>query len=214
MKKLPRWLPLLAMLVVTAILAFVIRDFVRQVIVLPVVYVGWYGWIILSNLPYWIFWGVLLLVVLGVAAASLRRPEEARRPAPPPEARPQGPVTTWYRQLEQAATSVTAERRLARSLGQVLWRARYPDLPYNEALFLQHVDRDSGGSGAGDSGPGHRGALNLTPAMRAYFHAGLQRETPTLTRRWWRRKDDYALAIAPDDAIAFLEAQLNPSHVE
>ena len=204
MRKLPRWLPLLAMLVVTAILAFVIRDFVRQVIVLPVVYVGWYGWIILSNLPHWIFWGLLLLVVLSVAAASLRRPEEARRPAPPPEARPQGPVTNWYRQLEQASSSVTAERRLARSLGQVLWRTRYPDLPYNEALFLQQVD----------DGAGNDGALNLTPAMRAYFHAGLQRETPPLTRRWWRRRDDFALNVAPDDAIAFLEAQLNPNHVE
>ncbi|MEZ4557232.1 MAG: hypothetical protein R2854_12420 [Caldilineaceae bacterium] len=86
----------------------------------------------------------------------------------------------------------------------MLWRTRYPDLPYNEALFLQQVD----------DGAGNDGALNLTPVMRAYFHAGLQRETPPLTRRWWRRRDDFALNVPPDDAIAFLEAQLNPNHVE
>jgi hypothetical protein len=211
MKIARRWIPLLIVLAATAVLAFVIRDFVRQVIVLPLVYVGWFGWIVLTNLPFWIFWAVLLLVMVAIAGASLRRPERYRRPAPPPDALPQGPVTTWYKLLDQAERSTTAQRRLARGLGQVLWRVRYPDLPYNEALFLQHADD---------------AALALPPEMRAYFHAGLQRDTPAVPRRL-RRLDRHrvqgtdqhrdphdALDLPPSEAVTFLEDELNPGNLE
>lgn len=199
MKIARRWIPLLVLAVVTVVLAFLIRDFVRQVIVLPVVYVGWYAWIVLSNLPYWFFWALLLGIVLAVALTSLRGRDRPRRVAPPAEAAPQGPVTNWYRLFAQAERSSTARRRLARTLGQFLWRTRYPDLPYNETIFLQHAEDDR---------------LELTRETRAYFGAGLLREGPSPRRRFNRERAADPLDLPPEHAVAFLEDRLNPSQLE
>lgn len=61
-------------LAITLVLALVLRDFVRNTIVLPLTNFFWIVWIALASLPQALWWILLLLIGLGVALRSLRAP--------------------------------------------------------------------------------------------------------------------------------------------
>ena len=66
-----RLLTLLSAVVLTAILTLVLRDFVREYVVLPLVNLGWIAWIGVLSVPQAIYWGAFLLLALIVAVRSL-----------------------------------------------------------------------------------------------------------------------------------------------
>ncbi len=157
-----RWIPLAIVGAATLILAVVVRDFVREIVVEPVAYLGWIVWLLLTNLPHWIFWTLLLLAGLVIAASSLRRRPARRQQQPAAKSPVQGPVQRWSRLFTQAEQSASARQRLSRELGHVLWSAQHPDLPYNSRQFAELSSAHTP-----DSGP--------DATMRAYFAAGLER---------------------------------------
>ena len=65
-----RLLTLLSAAVLTALLTLLLRDFVRENVVLPLVNLGWIAWIGLLSVPQAIYWGVFLLLALIVAVRS------------------------------------------------------------------------------------------------------------------------------------------------
>jgi len=72
---------LLAFLVLTALLALILRDFVRNYVVLPLLDLGWIAWIFMLSVPQAVYWGMLLLLVIYIAFRSLSA--GASRPRPP-----------------------------------------------------------------------------------------------------------------------------------
>ena len=190
-----RWLPFLIIAALTLVLAFIVRDFVREVLVTPLVYVGWLGWLMVTNLPDWVFWLLLLLVGAILATASMRGPKPAAPERRSEAATEQGPVHRWQRMFEQAAASPTGRQRLARELGRVLWTDRHPDRPYNLAEFEAR--------GAATFGP-------LPRELHDFFLAGLQRTPahPAGRLRVVRRPQPDGLPV--DDVVAYLEAMLAP----
>ncbi len=66
-----RLLILLASLVLTALLALILRDFVRNYVVLPLLDLGWIAWIFMLSVPQAVYWGMLLLLVIYIAFRSL-----------------------------------------------------------------------------------------------------------------------------------------------
>ena len=66
-----RLLMLLAAAVVTALLALILRDFVRENVILPLMNMGWMAWIGLVSVPQAVYWGMFLLLALIVAVRSL-----------------------------------------------------------------------------------------------------------------------------------------------
>jgi hypothetical protein len=66
-----RLLTLLSAVVVTALLALILRDFVREFVVLPLLNLGWMVWIGMLSVPQAIYWGIFLLLALIVALRSL-----------------------------------------------------------------------------------------------------------------------------------------------
>ena len=87
-----RFLPLALLAATTLVLAFLVEDFVREVVVVPVLYVGWFSWLTLINLPQWTFWVLLTVVAATLAIRSLsgEKRQAVKRPDPPPSAH--GPV--------------------------------------------------------------------------------------------------------------------------
>lgn len=61
----------LAGAIITALLALLLRDFVRENIVAPLLNTAWIAWIGLLSVPQVVFWGLFLLVALVVALRSL-----------------------------------------------------------------------------------------------------------------------------------------------
>ena len=66
-----RLLIMLASVMVTALLALILRDFVRSYVVLPLLNLGWIAWIFMLSVPQTVYWGMLLLLVIFIAVRSL-----------------------------------------------------------------------------------------------------------------------------------------------
>ena len=66
-----RILMLLAYVILTAFLALILRDFVREYIVLPLLNMAWVAWIGLLSVPQAVFWGIFLFLALIIALRSL-----------------------------------------------------------------------------------------------------------------------------------------------
>ena len=198
-----RWLPLAAVLVMTVLLGLLVQDFVRQVIVLPAIYAGWLAWVVLSNVPHWIFWALFILVAVGSAFYSLEAPPRQAKHATTAPAPVRGPISVWRDRLE-TGDSETGRRRLAREMGRVLWNARQPERPYNHLQFVAHADELT---------------PNLNTPMpapvRAFLEAGVAREI-TPVRVWYLPKPPLtpALAIDLDTVVTFLESELNPTQAK
>jgi hypothetical protein len=66
-----RLLMLLAAMVLTALMALILRDFVREYVILPLLNMSWMAWIGLVSVPQAIYWGIFLLLALIIAVRSL-----------------------------------------------------------------------------------------------------------------------------------------------
>ena len=187
-----RLLPLAVALAVTLVLAFAVSGFVREVIVVPALYAGWFTWLILLNLPQWIFWALLVIVTFVLALRSLRGPRRQRPDKKPGAAQAQGPVSTWSHRLKNVPSQPTSRWRVSRDLGHIFWETRFPDEPFNMQQFLQRISEP---------------AMAMPPEIRNYFEAGLARPQPTY-RSWFRprrREAASPLDLDPAIAIQFLE---------
>ncbi len=194
-----RFLPLALLAIATIVLAFLVEDFVRQVIVVPVLYVGWFFWLILTNLPQWVFWTLLTLGAIVLAARSLSgRQREVTRPFYPPPAG-KGPVTTWTQRLNQASSQTSSQWRVSRDLGRFFWETHFPAEPYHVQHFVARLSDSN---------------TKLPANIRDYFLAGAQRPPSARSFLFFRRTPPLppALALDPEIVVDFLENQFGPEH--
>jgi hypothetical protein len=67
----PRWPVLVAMAIGSLILAYLLRDFIYQLVIVPLAYLVWLLQIYYSLIPQWLLWAVLLAVLLLVVLWNL-----------------------------------------------------------------------------------------------------------------------------------------------
>jgi hypothetical protein len=68
----PRRMLLLAIALLLIVgLGWLLRDFVRDSILLPLINLMWVIWVLIQSIPQFVFWGLFLLLALVVAARSL-----------------------------------------------------------------------------------------------------------------------------------------------
>jgi len=67
-----RLILIVAVVILVLVLAVLLRDFVRQSILLPLIDLGWLVWVGLQTVPQIAFWGFFVLVALIIALRSLR----------------------------------------------------------------------------------------------------------------------------------------------
>jgi len=192
-----RYLPLALSLLIAVILVFVVEDFVRQVIVTPVLYVSWFIALVVSTLPQWVFWVAFVVVALVIARKSMARDTAAKRRAWAPPASYLGPVVTWAALLDRAKTQEYARWRLAQTLKRltqdILALERRSSFYRREEQWnsLRQV---------------------LPPAIEAFFETPPPEPRPLF--RWWRRGrakgHSSELDLAPETVVKYLEDRLAP----
>lgn len=187
-----RYLPLAVVLIITALLVLLLDNFLREVIIQPLLYVLWFGGLVLSSLHQSVFWGVLLLVALVLILRSLGA--GPRIPATVPEKRypSQGPVRRWAALLERAEQQRFARWNLAQSLRKLSQELLSPD----------------------ERGPGSRNKSafeeRLPPEIEEYFNAKLPpAERISLRQRLQAQQSSpsHPLDLAPTVVVDFLERE-------
>lgn len=117
-----QWLLVALVLLVTAALTFLLRDTVREAIVIPMAYALWLGDILLRSLPQGLLLGLLIVICLAILIRAALRGESMQ-----PE--PRAAVITghhhsrllfWARQLSRLEDSQFAVEKLAAELKKVI----------------------------------------------------------------------------------------------
>ena len=67
-----RLILIVAVVILVLVVAVLLRDFVRQSILLPLIDLGWLVWVGLQTVPQMVFWALFLLAALMIALRSLR----------------------------------------------------------------------------------------------------------------------------------------------
>lgn len=180
------------------------RTFVREVVVIPWLYLLWIGGIILSAVPRSALWGcyvALLLLIMGGSLLS-RKPRKPRL----------RPPTT-------AATGRVA------GLADLLHQAEHDDyFKWRLAQQLQKLSLDTIAYHTGQSMPETRqqlqqGQLDLPAELRAYFKAGLKPlgSLAAPRKRFLSNQPAPALDLDPVTVVRFLEQfhePLDPDQAE
>jgi hypothetical protein len=191
-----RFLPLIVSLLLASLLAFLVKDFVRQVIIGPLLYSLWYLTLFLKSLPEFFFWALFILIALIIAGKSLTKQSDPGRNIREASVRQGGPVSVWGRMIAHAERGGYSRWQLAQSLTRLTWNI----LGDGERLSLYQIQERL-----------NEGALDLPPDVQAYFQAGMLPYQPP--PRFGRRNPDPRFApldLDPEEVVQFLEDKLNP----
>lgn len=156
-----RLLPLGLILLVAVLALFVpaFRTFVREIIVIPILYVFWVGRFLFLTIPQTLLWHVFFAVFLLIMAVGLI---ERKKPQPQKmnvkEDYP-GRIEAWAGLINKASQHNYFKWRLAQRLQKVTLRA----IAHNKGQTVKQTRRQL-----------REGALNLPSDLHAYFLASVQ----------------------------------------
>ncbi len=206
--KRPLWL--LALVVLLAVpLAFLLsRTFgvvVRDIVAVPILYLGWIGRLYLRTVPQALFWGALLLfgLVLAItnvliALGGLGEGERGYQQGMGVNQVYIGRVKELTSQIHFAARSAYFRRRLAQRLGRLILKSLDYEEPYGPAKVEQGLE-----------------ALDAPPEVRAFLQEGEQLISPSrpglivwLRRRLRGRQEVGAPDLELERVVQFLEERL------
>jgi len=189
-------LPLALGLVLVITLTLFSRNFIREVIIIPLLYLFWIGRFLLEAIPQTALWSVavgLFLLILGVGLIGQRK--RKARLQPPPRIF-EGRIEKWARLLQQAEQGIYFKWRLAQQLQKVLLRIVAHQTGQSIKQTRQQLRHNQ---------------LDLPPVVQAYFKASLQPLGSLASPRWFfqqRSAGPSPLDLDPAYVVQFLE-QLN-----
>lgn len=197
-----RFLPLAVVLLLTAILIVSLDNFFQEVIIQPLLYVLWFGGLVLSTLHQSVFWGLLLLVALVLILRSLGRGPSVPVTVPEKRYPSQGQVRRWMGLLERAENQRFARWNLAQSLRKLAQETLNPDERQGRGKRPVNFEQ------------------SLTPDIADYFNAKLP---PAQGLSLWQRLPikparssnpvpshpvpSHPLDLDPEVVVAFLEKE-------
>ena len=196
-KQIGRYLPLAVTLAITIFFVFWIRDFMREVIVQPLLLVTWYTTLIFRSFPDSFYWILFILVVTFIGIRSLLRDRQIEKRGGTGSLATTGPISSWARLIQHSGDGGYSQWQLAQSLCKLTW-----DLLRDERnRSMRRIEQDLQAK-----------TLDLSPEIQAYFEAGLLPYQPTskLKRRLGLEEADTALSLDPTEVVQFIEAKLNP----
>lgn len=182
------------------VMALVIDDFVREVIVIPLLYLFWIARLLFKSIPQLVLWAGFVIVALLTAGKSLskRKPLLKRRVT---ETKQYGRVEGWLSLIDRRDQGDYSKWRLAHRLGGLTLET----FAYHEGRSLKQVRRQL-----------ESGTLDIPPQLRAFLHAGMSSYNPFIRsqRRFRLGAPSAALDLDPEQAVQFLEAMLNHRRTE
>jgi Na+-transporting methylmalonyl-CoA/oxaloacetate decarboxylase gamma subunit len=186
----------LLLLLLGALVAYFIQDFVRQTLLYPLVYLYWSLRLVYEGVPGIVWWFILLGILLLLALSSLKRRKEP--PGLAPEANNQIPSRpqTWMRRLKNKNQGDYFSWQLAREISTLALtcladRNRLTPAAARDELLA--------------------GRFNLPQHIQAYLLAG---SLPNSYNQYLEMKTNIQLPgtgspleLDPEEIISFLEAE-------
>ena len=199
-----RWPPIMLALLLVVVLILAVIGYMRDVIIIPLLYLFWGARLLYESIPQTAVWGCFLVIAVLVVARSLPRLPAAsslQAAAPPPQER----LAPWARLLRQSQRDGLARWRLAQRLGILAQDI----LAYEGKVTAQHIRRRL-----------EDGSQPVPPNIRAYLRAGMTAYQPTRRSRrrplplaWLgpRREATPAdpLDLDPEQVVRLLEETLS-----
>jgi hypothetical protein len=191
-------------LLLAAPLVLVLRDFAREAIVVPLLYVLWLGRLLFRSIPQPLLWSLFLTLVLFVAVRSLGRRGGSAGGMREAEEEYPGRVWVWARRIQLAARGDYSRWRLAHYLRKLILDV----LAHRERLTPEQLKRRLG-----------TGEVDAPPAVQAYLRAGLMLMPSgpiglfsRLRQQLRSRARTSPLDADLESAVQFLENQLEVPH--
>lgn len=192
-----RFLPLGVALALAVLIAFTVDNFVREVVIAPLLYTAWLLLLILRSLPTSIYWIIFVLAALIVAVRSFARPP--RRPKGQ-GIRPlagEGPLASWHHRLQRARQHNYSRWLLARDLRKLTGEL------LNPTDFFQLDQADSQRTNF---------ETTLPPEIAALFQAKMETAPPISRLRSWLGfkaiQPSGDLGLDPGVVVTYLESQV------
>jgi hypothetical protein len=185
-------LPLGLILLTAILLAPLIRNFIRDVVVIPLLYLVWVGRIVFDTIPQTAFWGCFLVIALLMAAASLLKQRESPSRIREVKLVQLGRVETWAKLIRQAVQEDYYQWRLAQPLRELIVETLAHEARLTPKQIMQRL-RDE--------------QLDLPAEIYAYLQASLKSlshlSAPRFRFRPHRRASP--LNLDPESLVQFLE---------
>jgi hypothetical protein len=187
-----RLLPLGLILLLAVLLAPVLRDFVREVVVIPFLYLFWFGRFIFESIPQAMLWGCFSILILMIMGISLLGKRHRKRTSLKSLEAHQERIESWANLIHRARQDDYFKWRLAQRLQKLTLDA----IAHSKNQSLKQTRQQL-----------KRGELDLPPELQAYFLASLaslgQLSAP---KRFFLSKPTTSpLDLDPTQVIRFLE---------
>ena len=186
----------LASLAALALIAFLIEDLVRQLVVIPLLYFWRLFVVVLGLCPQAFYWALLVLVLLALSIGSILRTERETSLSSEPRTENPGPVARWDRWVRNLSRGNYFKAGFAQVSGRLILEA----LAQREQLADDQVKERL-----------QAGQLDVPSDIRAYVIAGLTPRSylfpPESNNRTRREKTPLDLPVSR--LVEFLEAKMD-----
>jgi len=192
-----RILALGGLLLIALVLAFVLQDVVRMVVVLPLAYLWWGFSLLYGAIPQVVLWIGLIILVASLLLGSLTS-WNTRAPLEEKEVRTShGNIEELALVLEKTRDGIYNKWKVANRLGRLA-----------RDLLIQRGDRES------EKVVGPLTGRDWQPSepVRAYLEVGLNGSFADYPNPRWRfsRPQPTPLDLEAGEAVEFLETQIKP----
>ena len=194
-----RWVILALGILLAAALAFFLRDFINEKVVVPLAYVWWRVGIYYHVVPEYGWWAAVIVIVFFMVLRSFNTAEWSRVHEEEEPRLVQGPVEEMTNWMMKMATSDFYKWLIANSLGKLA-----------RSFLIQREGRDIR----------QWDVLFDTPdwdppeAVRAYLRSGLNRPLAAIrpSSAPWSRPQKTPIDLDPEQVVEYLESQMEERH--
>ncbi len=194
------WIPLGLVVLLSSLLALAFQDFLREAIVVPLLYAYWFVRLYIESLPQSLLWALFIGVAIVIIGRGFVKREKTRRARHGVPMEHRQKIEAWAERIRLARRGNYFTLRLARRLAEISLEV----LAYRERLAPDKIRRRL-----------ESGMLRIPEDIQAYLQTGLAMDArPTLSERGhqvpWARKSP-PLQLNPERIVQFLEDLLRGS---
>jgi hypothetical protein len=182
---------------VVALLAFLIQDYVRELLIYPLVYLYWSLRLVYEGVPGVIWWGLAIALLLLLALKSLSRREPRLQPAEEFAGHSLSRPQSWMQRIKKTRHGDYFKWQLAREIGQLALAS----IANHERLTLEQAREKLS-----------TGQLDLPAPIHAYLSAGALSKSYghyTQTESQLRLPGTTSpIDLDPQEIVSYLESRL------
>jgi hypothetical protein len=193
-----QWLVIVSVVMLSAVLAFALRDVIQRTIITPALYLWWVTGIFYHSIPQIVLWAVMLFLVSIIAAGSILPKEKFRRSEGLQRKPVRGPIEDLAVWVSRTQGGIYYKWLVANRLGKVARELLLERNGGHTSRSLQRLDgRD----------------WNPPDEVGAYLESGLNGSFADYPQsHWlWSKPNPTPLNLNPQDAIEFLESEMETS---